>query len=86
MARLKKPPADVVRAIPPELYHGIDRRGFDVLSNDPVVHERCSRTRREWMADVRAAGFTVLEVRRAAETDTGYREWRAAQHRRRSLP
>ncbi len=66
--------------IPPELFHGIG--GFHYFgSDDPRSVEESGRHRR-WAEEVRRHGYTVLSLRKAAETDAGYLAWLAWQERK----
>jgi hypothetical protein len=70
--------------IPLELYYGVAVVGGfwpdDAARNDSILNER-----RRWRAEVRAAGFTIAQIREMAETDAGYKGWLWQEDRRRRL-
>jgi len=68
-------------AIPGELFYGIAQGAFRFYGDDPRSIEESGR-RHRWAEEVRRHGYTVLSLRKAADTDAGYQEWLAWQERK----
>ena len=79
--RRRAAPGDI-GGIPAELYYGIARGAFPWCGPDNPRSGVSSNRRHLWTDEVRRHGYTVLSLRKAAETDPGYQKWLEWRERR----
>ena len=79
--RRRAAPGDI-GGIPTELFYGIARGAFPWCGSDNRRSSEESERRHRWTDEVRRHGYTVLSLRKAAETDAGYQKWLEWQERK----
>jgi hypothetical protein len=76
----RKVRADVETGIPPALYWGLAPGAFPYFGHGDPRSDRSVYRHRQFREQARVAGYFVLDLKKKAQTDSGFQRW-LTEHR-----